>query len=287
MRLSYVLSTKNKLPYLKITLSDLILHRKNDEEIIVVDADSTDGTKEFLQDALKNGKIQKLISEPDYGEAHGTNKGLLLAQGNFIKIMTDDDLFSFSTIERCVDFMEKNSQIDVLSSNGGKVVLLSKTVSAFLYEKHFQAWTTESIPFAFCGLGIILRRNSLPLLGLFDTSFVRLDAEYSLRIMANKKIKICIYTGTMYLHVANKNSNTNTLRVRYDAETKLLGEIYGWGKNVSLIKKIINLIVWKIKKREKEFSREDFSDYTESYSYYQEWIKKEGEKTDGKFLYKK
>lgn len=286
MRLSYVLSTKNKLPYLKITLGDLILHRKNNEEIIVVDAGSTDGAKEFLQDALKNGKIQKLVSEPDYGEAHGINKGMLQAQGDFIKIVTDDDLFSFPAIEQSIDFMAKNPQIDILASNGGKVVLLSDSISSLSYEKPFQMWIKKLKPFDFCGLGIILRRNSLPLLGLFNTSFVRTDAEYSLRITANKNIRVAMYTGVMYLHIANKNSNTITMSTSYRADTKHLKKNYAWGKKVPFIKKIVHFLIWKIKKMRKTSSHERFSDFTESYKYYQQWLKKESEKINGQFLYK-
>ena len=40
--LSYVLTTFNKLDYLKITLPLLIEARKPDEEIVVVDGGSTD-----------------------------------------------------------------------------------------------------------------------------------------------------------------------------------------------------------------------------------------------------
>lgn len=287
MRLSYILSTRNKLPYLKIILNGLVSNRKPDEEIIIIDAESTDGTRDYLEDLFQEGKIQKYLSEPDFGEAHGTNKALLLATGDFIKIVTDDDLFSFSAIEQCVTFMEQNPRIDVLMANGGKVVLLSNNISRFSYEEMFHRWANKSEPFAFCGLGLLFRKSSLPLLGLFNNSFVRTDAEYALRITSNKKVQLGMYTGTMYLHVANKNSNTNTLHDRYRNETKYLEKIYDWGKKVPLSKKVFGFLARKIKRAGSMPAKDDFSGMDESYAYYEKWLKKDGEKTAGQFLYKK
>ncbi|MCU0361204.1 MAG: glycosyltransferase, partial [Bacteroidia bacterium] len=68
--LTYVLTTYNKLDYLKITLPFLIQACKKDEEIVVVDGGSSDGTKDFLENLLKENKIHQLLSQKDYGEAH-------------------------------------------------------------------------------------------------------------------------------------------------------------------------------------------------------------------------
>ena len=44
MNLSYVLVTYNKLPYLKEALAKLLPHKRSDEEIVIVDGGSTDGS---------------------------------------------------------------------------------------------------------------------------------------------------------------------------------------------------------------------------------------------------
>ena len=65
INLSYVLTTRNKLPYLTYGLNNLIQNLQKDEEIIVVDANSNDGTVDFLKNLYKDGKIQQFISEKD------------------------------------------------------------------------------------------------------------------------------------------------------------------------------------------------------------------------------
>src|SRR5438552_17918629 len=93
--LSYLLTTYNKLSYLKEVLKTLMDNRKDDEEIIVTDGGSTDGTREYLQKIYQDGKIDQYISEKDFGEAHGFNKGIMKARGELVKIITDDDVFDF------------------------------------------------------------------------------------------------------------------------------------------------------------------------------------------------
>jgi len=283
MKISYVLPTKNKLPYLKITLGDLILNRADNEEIVVIDGGSTDGTKEFLDEAFQKGKIQKFISEQDFGESHGVNKGWLLADGDIIKPGNRRCLFSFSVIRQGAEFMIKNPQIDLVMTNGCKSTLPSKKISNFSYEASFESWRDAGKPFAFCGLGMLLRKKSLPLLGLLDTSYIRTDEEYALRVTTNKKIQIALYTRAMYFHVANKNSNTNTMNEKFHAETKRLAKIYGKQKNVSFLKKIAG----KIKRTKTTQKEESFSDMEEGYTYYQKWLANENAKNNGQFLYKK
>lgn len=287
MRISYVLTTRNKLPYLRILLPELINSRKPGDEIIVADSASTDGTKEFLQEMFHTGKIQKFISEPDCGESHGDNKGILLAEGDFIKIITDDDLFSFSVIRECADFMMRNPSIDILIANGGKTKLMYKPISHFSYEKDFQEWMKKGTAFASCGLGLLFRRSSLPLLGLLDTSYARTDAEYVLRISSNKKIQMALYTGLAYLHVANENSNTNTMELRIREETKRLNKIYGDEKPILRLKKFYVSFFRKIRKKQNQLQKPDFSSLNESYAYYEEWIKNSRKENPGRFLSKK
>ena len=66
--LSYLIVTKNKLPYLESSLEKVIDQKKPDEEILVADGGSTDGTKEYLAELKAQNKIDYFISEKDFGE---------------------------------------------------------------------------------------------------------------------------------------------------------------------------------------------------------------------------
>ena len=187
IQLSYLLATRNKLPYLKNRLEKLIANLKEDEEILVADGQSTDGTVEYLQTLKNSGKISYLVSENDVGIAHALNKIALEAKGVLIRFITDDDVFHYPTIQLCRDFMFSNPRLDILFTNGGiKDQNPSKPIKTLLYHENYKKWLTDKKPFTATDLGVMFRKSSIPLIGLWNTSFPSPDAEFVFRVMASK-----------------------------------------------------------------------------------------------------
>lgn len=60
-------------------------------EHLVVDGASTDGSVTFLQEELRNGRITRLLSEPDKGLYDAMNKAINLAHGEVIVFINADD----------------------------------------------------------------------------------------------------------------------------------------------------------------------------------------------------
>lgn len=233
IKLSYVITTYNKLPYLKNVLSTLLENVGSDEEVVVTDGASTDGTLEYLKELLKAGKIHQLVSEKDKGEAHGWNKAFLLAKGELIKVITDDDVFDYSEIKKCKDFMLSQPEIDFLGTDG---VFIKHHNKGFFninsdYSKDFLDWKINKKPFAFCGLGWMVRKSSLALIGLLDTSFVSSDAEYTLKVTSGKG-NIAWYTGKVWTRISNQNSNSSTQSKKIRVDRDKLRLIYP-GTNLS------------------------------------------------------
>lgn len=204
--LTYALTTFNKLPYLRITLGRLLANAVADEEIVVADGGSTDGTVEYLGELHRAGKIHQFISEKDAGEAHGINKAVLKARGEVIKILTDDDAFYYTGIQKCRDFMLRHPEVDFMGAD--HLALTSAGVARRSEGLGFPAWLEHPKPFAFCGLTVMLRRASIPLLGLFSTRCVGVDEEFSLRVTAlGKRLNMAWYSGAVTLHITNASSN--------------------------------------------------------------------------------
>lgn len=206
--LTYVLTTFNKLDYLKITLPYLIQACQADEEIVIVDGGSTDGTTEYLKQLFNENRIHQFLSEKDQGEAHGTNKALLLARGELIKIITDDDLFNFEAIQYCKKYLLDHPETDVLGADGYSCKISEKTrFDKTHFIDGFYQWKNEGSAFLFSGLSLMLRKSSLSYLGLFHTQYKIVDMEYSLRI-SSLKSRIVFYKGMLFVNLVNPASNS-------------------------------------------------------------------------------
>ena len=70
-----------------------------------MDGASDDGTVAYVAGLKARGLIDQFLSEPDCGEAHALNKGILLSRGALIKVITDDNVYHYPGIERCKAFM--------------------------------------------------------------------------------------------------------------------------------------------------------------------------------------
>ncbi|MEO6327864.1 MAG: glycosyltransferase [Ginsengibacter sp.] len=204
-----MITTFNKLHYLKEVMRLLLLNKKEDEEIVIADGGSTDGTIEFLQDLYKYGKVDQFISEKDKGEAHGFNKTFLLARGELIKIITDDDVYNYIAIAEMKKYMLENPTVEVMTGNVISVnITQSPTYFEFRksYQVWFQQWVAGNINSTFFScLPLMLRKDCIPLIGLFDTSYKHVDFEFSVRVTAFKR-NVTFYTGIVAIGLVNEKS---------------------------------------------------------------------------------
>jgi glycosyltransferase involved in cell wall biosynthesis len=252
--MSYVLTSFNKLDYLKITLPLVIQACKPDEEIVVVDGGSTDGTKDYLESLFKDKKIHVLLSEKDKGEAHGINKALFLAKGGLIKIITDDDLYDFEAIQDCKKHMLEHRETDVLGFDGYSCKVAEKPkFEKTNFIEGFQHWKRDGSAFLFCGLSLLIRKSSLPYLGLFNTNYKIIDMEYSLRITSMKS-KIAFYTGHAFVNIINPASNSvkfyDVIRKEYHKLRRTYPEArlnFRINNPILMMKERLNRIALKVK----------------------------------------
>jgi glycosyltransferase involved in cell wall biosynthesis len=207
--LSYIVTTRNKLPYLRECIQSLLANVLPDEEIIVVDGASTDGSGEYLRGLFTAGKIHQFLSEPDLCQAHATNKGMLMARGELIKIITDDDAYYFPGIRICKDFLLTHPDVDLLCGNIASICLdnlfpnLEKG-----FERDFLDWIqNKKKSFWFTDMALFIRRSQLPIIGLWHTGVICIDTEMSVRLTALRQTNLAWYTGVIAIGISNPHSN--------------------------------------------------------------------------------
>ncbi len=97
-KISIITINYNNINGLKKTIASVASQSFKDFEYIIIDGESTDGSKKFLEEIVSTDLVW--ISENDSGIYNAMNKGIRLAKGDFLLFLNSGDvLFSEKTIE--------------------------------------------------------------------------------------------------------------------------------------------------------------------------------------------
>src|SRR6516162_3689264 len=117
---SIVTPTFNSRGTLGETIRSVSEQQFTDWEHVVVDGASSDGTV----DLLRSHPHLKWVSEKDEGHYHAMNKGIAMAQGEWILILNADDCLRAGALAAVAAAIERHPQWDALF---GDVVFVDAT----------------------------------------------------------------------------------------------------------------------------------------------------------------
>ncbi len=133
MKLSIITITYNNLAGLQKTAASVLAQTATDFEWVIIDGYSTDGTKAYLDtlraDAGRSASHPlaglQIVSEPDTGIYNAMNKGIRMAQGEYIQILNAGDCLAASDVtKRMLSQLSRHAQkkmVDILYGNMLKV----------------------------------------------------------------------------------------------------------------------------------------------------------------------
>jgi GT2 family glycosyltransferase len=117
MKLSIIIVNWNTKTFLENCLNSIFKKNKNlDYEIIVVDNDSKDSSKDYLS-KIKNEKIKVIINERNLGFAKANNLALKEAKGEYLLFLNPDTEFLEDSLEKIINFMEENKDCGIMGVN--------------------------------------------------------------------------------------------------------------------------------------------------------------------------
>ena len=106
-KVSVIIPVFNKNVYLDVCLKSVLSSPSDDLEIICVDDCSTDGSYETLLNySASNSRIRLYRNEENLGVSYSRNKGIELAEGEYILFLDADDYLEKDAIGRWVSEME-------------------------------------------------------------------------------------------------------------------------------------------------------------------------------------
>jgi glucosyl-dolichyl phosphate glucuronosyltransferase len=117
---SVVLPTYNRSPNLRRTLSSVLGQRTTAHyEVIVVDNNSTDGTRADVERAIAEGAPVRYLLERNQGVSYARNAGIRTARAPLIAFVDDDVCVDRDWIETICRFFDRHPEMDCV---GGKVL---------------------------------------------------------------------------------------------------------------------------------------------------------------------
>ena len=121
MKISVITINYNNAMGLEKTINSVIQQTYSDYEYIIIDGNSTDGSKEIFN-AYKEKYSIKGVSEPDSGLYNAMNKGIDMAQGDYCIFMNSGDCFyDTDVLKNVAPYLDQN--IGILSGIGKQGVL--------------------------------------------------------------------------------------------------------------------------------------------------------------------
>jgi glycosyltransferase involved in cell wall biosynthesis len=113
---SIVTISMNQRRFLPAAVNSVLSQRDVDLEYIIVDAGSTDGSREYLA-TLRDPRV-RLVLEPDGGPADGLNKGVRSTTGAVVGYLNADDIYLACALRGADDVFRRTPDADVVYGDG-------------------------------------------------------------------------------------------------------------------------------------------------------------------------
>ncbi|MDQ6903975.1 MAG: glycosyltransferase [Bacteroidota bacterium] len=163
MKLSIITVNLNNAEGLQKTMESVFAQTFSDYEYLIIDGDSTDGSKELIK--KHQNELGYWVSEKDEGIYSAMNKGIVKARGEYLLFLNSGDyLFTnFSLFELFQDSEDE----DIVYGNVYVIDEEKKWIKTYPSKLSFSFFLGDSLHHQSC----IIKRHLFDKLGLYNTEF--------------------------------------------------------------------------------------------------------------------
>jgi len=220
--LSIITPSYNQCEYLEENIHSVRSQNYPDIEHIVVDGGSDDGTVDLLK-KYENEYNLRWVSEPDRGQSHAINKGIEMANGNWIGWQNSDDFYLSKSFEKFSQAIEENPRSDIIygdllivDENGNEIGRKYSIPPFKFVQRHWSLFTSNQ--------SLFMRKESLESIGLLNEEYeYTMDADLFWRI-SNSDFRIKAIPE--FLGAIRKHENAKTSEDYIPQQVAELEQIY-------------------------------------------------------------
>ena len=185
---SIIIASKNSSKTIERTISSIHDQLFEDYEIVYIDGNSNDGTKQIINNNLN--KNDQFISEDDTGIYDAFNKGILLAKGKYITFLNSDDYYISENVLSNIYSLFILKQCDLIYGN--VQFLNDKNKIIRKYKSRILNINNLSKGFMPAHTATFFKKDLFVKYGLYKTNFIICgDYEFIVRITVQKKDLEC------------------------------------------------------------------------------------------------
>ena len=196
------------------TIQSVLNQSYKNIEYIVVDGGSTDRTVEIINEY--RSRIDNFISENDEGISDAMNKGVALANGDYLIFLHADDYFKDdNSLEKALEFFEET--VDIIACN----IQYGEQLNIFK-PRGFNFWF--NFKQGIYHQGSICRRSLIEELFGFDKQFrIAMDYDFFLRAYHNRArlVKAPVVLAVMRDTGISSQQDWKNLKIRFAEEKKV------------------------------------------------------------------
>lgn len=227
-KVSVILVNWNGLHYLKKCLPTLTKSSYSNYEIIVTDNASSDGSTSYLTKYYPKVKIVR--NKENLGFAGGNNEAMKEVTGEYILLLNNDTIVTKDLIKNLVERIEEDKSIGVvqakiLSMDNSKrldSVGAFLTNTGFLYHYGYYQYDKKIFDktinlYSAKGAGMLIRKNLIDKLGLFDDTFFAYfeETDFCHRVwLAGYKI-VYAPKAVLYHKIGGTSNKMNNAFIQY------------------------------------------------------------------------
>jgi glycosyltransferase involved in cell wall biosynthesis len=225
--ISVIIPAYNSELTIKETIESVQKQTFNDFEIIVIDDGSQDGTIGLVQSLIKLDSRLRIFCYENAGVAVARNRGIELAQGEFISLLDGDDLWTPDKLELQLKALKDNPEAGVAYSwtnpidEQGKLLFLG-TCPVWEGNVYGELLQTN---FLSNGSNILVRREAIESINGFPTDFpIASDWDFYLKLAF--KWSFVVVPQYQILYRQRLNSMSGNIEALMQANLAVLERAY-------------------------------------------------------------
>lgn len=214
--LSIITVNLNNAEGLKKTITSVLSQTYNSYEFIIIDGNSTDGSKEIME--KYHNQINFCISERDNGIYQAMNKGIKVAKGNYLLFLNSGDVLNGQNALE-VFINDKNCKGDIIYGN-------------YKFNEGEKIYPSKITPFHFFKSSLphqssLIKKELFSTFGLYDEDFkIVSDKAFFIKCLLSNKVTFSHIDFALSIANLDGISNTNYKLVRKENQI-ILESLYG------------------------------------------------------------